>query len=242
MYKGKTRWLVICLCAVLSISSVVPAFAQTLQSNSYQFDESALGQGGLPESTSANYQASSSTGDLGVGESSSANYGVEGGSQTSPDPRLTVTVNDGSVDLSDFSFTTPSMGTSTFSVINYTSYGYIVIITGDPPTNDGYSLTPLATPTASSTGNEQFGINMVANTAPQTIGADPSHGFFAFGDAQTDYDTPNVYKYGNGDVIASATKSSGETQYTITYLVNAAQLTPGGRYTTNNSIVVVGTY
>lgn len=242
MSKVKGNPLGFLLAVAVCILCAPPALAETLQSTNYQFGESTLGQGGVPNSSSSNYQGSSSTGDLGVGQSSSTSYNQQGGSQTTPFPTLTVNVTGASVILPEFSYTTPSMGTNTFSVINYTSYGYVVLIDGDPPSNSGHTIAAMATPDTSSPGFEQFGINLVANTAPQSIGANPDQGNFGFGIAEADYDTPNNYKYVNGDTIASAPKSSGQTDYTISYLVNVAQLTPGGQYTTNQSIIVVGTY
>ena len=39
-----------------------------------------------------------------------------------------------------------------------------------------------------------------------------------------------------------AGKSSGITNYTITYLLNVAGLTPGGEYRSDQTLVVLGTY
>lgn len=218
------------------------AFAETLQSPGYKFDESTLGAGGLPDSSSANYQGSSSTGDLGVGEAESSNYRVQGGSQTTSDPSLSVSVNTSGISFNSFSASTPAMATATFSVLNYTSYGYIVQVTGDPPKNDTHTIAPMATAGTSTPGFEQFGINLVANTSPQSIGANPNQGQFGFGVAAPNYNTSNNYRYGNGETIASAPKSSGKTDFTVSYLVNVSALTPGGVYTTNQSLIVVGTY
>lgn len=224
------------------IMLATPLLASALQSNNYRLDESTLGQGGVPESESANYKGSSSTGDLGVGESNSTNFGFEGGSVTPDQPRLAFEVTDGTVDFPTFSADTPAMGESTFTVLNYTTFGYAVFIIGDGPTNDGHEIAPMATPDVSTPGFEQFGINLVSNAVPEVIGANPVHGHFAFGDAGPDYDTANNYKYSSGDMIASAPRSSGQTDYTISYLVNVARLTPGGQYTSDLSLVVVGTY
>lgn len=231
-----------CLCLLFAMSIVSPAFAQTLESNSYRFDESSLGLGGLPDSSSANYQGSSSTGDIGVGESASDNYGLQGGSQTTNDPNLSFIVNSSGVSFSNFSASTPVMATATFSVLNYTSFGYVVMVSGDPPKHNGRTISPMATAGTSSPGFEQFGINLVANTSPQSIGANPNQGQFGFGVAAPNYNTPNNYRYVDGDTIASAPKSSGKTDFTMTYLVNVSGLTPGGTYSTNQSLIVVGTY
>ncbi len=232
----------ICLCLLFAFVFVPDVFAQGSSSNSYKLDESAVGQSGLPDSASSNYQGSGSVGDLGVGESASTNFGTLGGSQTSPDPNLIFSVNSSGASLPEFSAGTPSMATVTFSVLNYTSYGYVVLISGDAPTNATHSIATMAATGTSSPGFEQFGINLVANTSPQSIGANPNQGQFGLGIAAVNYNTPNNYRYVDGETIASAPKSSGQTDFTITYIVNVGALTPGGTYSTDQSLIVVGTY
>jgi hypothetical protein len=227
-------------------SSVVIACAGTayaeLQSDSYRFEESTLGSGGLMQSSSANYSATDAVGDVAIGEAASANYQVMAGSKTSPDPTLTVQINTSASSLGAFSATAPSMATASFSVSNYTAYGYVVQIEGAPPKNGNHTIPALATEASSNVGTEQFGMNLVANTTPQSIGANPDQGQFGAGVAHPDYATPNKYHYVSGDIIASAPKSSGLTKFTISYLVNVAPLTKGGTYKTNQTIIVVGTY
>ena len=95
MSKRHGVWVGACLCLLLGIAPVSDVFAQA--STNYRIDEATLGQGGLPNSASTNYQGSSSTGDLGVGNSASTNYQVNGGSQTTKDPSLTFSVNSAGV-------------------------------------------------------------------------------------------------------------------------------------------------
>jgi hypothetical protein len=213
-----------------------------LQSNNYQFDETDLGGGGLNQSSSANYKSVLSVGDNGVGDSSSANFTTQAGSQTSPDPALTFIINNGAANFGTFSPSIASTATSSFSIINYTSYGYIVQVSGLAPTNGGHTITSMTSPGSSTPGIEQFGINLVANTAPTSVGSNPVQGIFGVGAAATGYDTPNSYQYNDGDTIATAPKSSGITTYTISYLINVNSRTPGGQYTSNQQIIVVGTY
>jgi hypothetical protein len=213
-----------------------------LQSNNYQFDETDLGGGGLNQSSSANYKSVLSVGDNGVGDSSSANFTTQAGSQTSPDPALTFIINNGAANFGTFSSSIASTATSSFSIINYTSYGYIVQVSGLAPTNGGHTITSMTSPGSSTPGIEQFGINLVANTAPTSVGSNPVQGIFGVGAAATGYDTPNSYQYNDGDTIATAPKSSGITTYTISYLINVNSRTPGGQYTSNQQIIVVGTY
>jgi hypothetical protein len=228
------------LVTTLGVSAVV--YAETLQSSGYRFEESAVGTGGQLQSNSANYQATSSTGDIANGDTSSTNYQATGGTRTSPDPALTFAITSSSANFGTFSAATASTATTSFSVINYTTYGYVVQVVGPAPTNGSHAITALTSGGASSPGNEQFGINLVANTSPVSQGANPNNGQFGFGSAAINYNTPNTYRYVSGETIASAIKNSGQTDYTISYLVNVGPLTQGGQYSANQTLIVVGTY
>lgn len=244
MLKRLLAWggaLVIALyCVSFSASSV---HADTSSSANYKISETALGSGGLATSSSASYQGRDSVGDLSVGNAASGNFQINTGHTTTNDPNLTFSVNSGSINFSSaFSSTTAATATTTFSVMNYTSYGYVVQAVGPTPTNGATSITGMSTTAASSIGSSQFGINLVANTLPTSVGANPNNGSFGFGLAAANYNTANQYRYVSGETIAQAPKSSGVTTYTITYLVNVPALTPGGQYTTNQTLIVTGTY
>lgn len=91
-------------------------------------------------------------------------------------------------------------------------------------------------------GTEQYGINLVANTSPVSFGENPDNGQFGFGSITSNYSTANQFYYEDGDIIARADQDSGLTNYTISFLVNVASLTPGGIYAADQTLVVVGTY
>lgn len=227
-------------------SVVVLMYASTvhaeLQSNSYRFDESAIGSGGLMESSSANYSATDAIGDVAVGTAASANYQVQAGSKTSPDPTLSVAINGAGADFGNFSATSSSVATATFSVSNYTSYGYVVQITGTSPKNGSYIIPGLSTETSPQVGTQQFGMNLVANTLPASVGTNPNQGEFGKGVAGPNYSTPNKFRFVSGETIASAPSTSGVTEFTITYMANVDNLTASGQYKTDQILVVTGTY
>lgn len=212
------------------------------QSSNYKFDETSLGTSSLIESSSANFQGRTGAGDLGVGNAASSNFQVEAGSQTSPDPVLAFAIEDSSGDFGNFSATEATVATTSFSVTNYTSYGYVVQVEGTPPTNGTHVIDALTTTSTPTTGTEQFGLNLVANTIPSSVGANPNNGDFGFGEAANNYDVTNQFRFVSGDIIAQAPKSSGKTIYTISYLVNVEALTPGGQYRSNQTVIVTGTY
>jgi hypothetical protein len=230
---------------------IVPVVnAQTLQSPNYQFDESSIGAGGLVQSSSPNFQGTSTAGDLGVGNAASSNYQIDTGSETTADPRLSVAITNADANFGAFSADVTAAATATFSVLNYTSYGYVVQIAGDTPNNSGHVIPAIDTggdATAEPTlGQEEFGVNVVANVvssaSPTSFGANPDQGQFGEGEASPNYGTSGQFRYVSGETIALAPKSSGVTIYTISYLVNVEALTPGGDYTSNQILIVTGTY
>lgn len=208
----------------------------------YEFIESDLGGGGLGNASSSNYQSVLSTGDSAIGNSSSGNYQINAGSQTTRDPRLAVSIDNANAAFGLFSPATTATATSSFSVIDYTSYGYAVQIGGNPPSYQGHTLPGMATTGSASPGAEQFGINLVANTAPTAFGANPAYGPNGVGTASSNYGTPNQFRYVSGETIATAPKSSGETTYTISYIADVSSLTPGGEYTGGQFIICTATY
>lgn len=242
--------LVTKLIGLIIFSILGPCLVVNAQGSSpgYRIDESFIGPGGNLESSSVNFlfePGQQSVGNAGGDNGGSSNFQVLGGSTTPSEPRLTCVLNTSSLNVGALSTATTATATATFSVLNYTSYGYAVSIIGNTPSNGGHNLTPLSSNAASATGTEQFGINLVANTVPTTFGANPAQvpdNTFSFGDAATNYNTANSYRYGNGETIANAVQSSGQTNYTIAYIVNVATTTPGGQYSGNQTVLCTGTY
>ncbi|MDB5164293.1 MAG: exported protein of unknown function [Candidatus Saccharibacteria bacterium] len=240
--KHKLRSVSYVLSALLFVLAS-PVFAQSSSSN-YSTNEYYFGTGG-GDSSSANYSGCQSSGAAGVGSTNSSNFSAQGGFCTSDAPYLEMSVTNSNVDLGYLSKIAATTSTGTFTVKAYLASGYVVTNASDPPSNGSHNLTGLTSPSASSVGAEQFGINLVHNTSPATFGTNPVQvpdSTFSFGAASTGYDTANLYKYVKGDIVASSTKSSGETDYTIAYLFNISSLTPAGQYTFNHTIVVTATY
>lgn len=208
----------------------------------YRIDESYLGPGGTVESSSANYKESSSLGDIGAGSASSANYTTVAGFNTSSEPRLRVVVGTPTVAFGTLSRTSTTTATATFNVLNYTAHGYNVFTVGTPPSIAGHTLTGVNPTAGSSIGNEQFGINLKANTGFGTDPVQVPSGSFSFGIASSGYDTANSYRYVNGEQIAQSNQASGETDYTVSYIVNISTTTPSGQYSGQQGFVVVGSY
>lgn len=218
------------------------AHAEVLQSPNYKLNESTIGAGGLNQSSSTTYRGIDATTDIAVGNANSSNYQIEAGALTSDEPALSFNFSNALGDFGAFSPTGAVTATTTFSVSNYTSYGYAVQITGNPPSNGTHTISAMSSTGVSVPGTDQFGINLVANTSPTSFGSNPNNGQFGFGYIAPNYSTANHYRYVSGETIAQADKSSGMTTYTISYMINVSPLTPGGKYTSNQTLIITGTY
>ena len=242
MGRYSVRWIAALVLIALPFTYSSSASADSLQSSNYRFTETALGSGGLVQSTSANFMSRGAVGDIGIGSSASSNFQIAAGNVTTNDPSLSLSFNTNGIALGNFTSASAATSTATFSILNYTSYGYVAQIVGDPPKNGTYSLDAMDTNDISRPGTNQYGINLVANTSPASVGANPINGSFGFGQVAPNYSMPNEFRYVSGETVALAPKSSGLTTYTITYLVNVAGLTPGGQFTSNQTLIVTGTY
>ncbi len=231
------------LILIASIYYFTPvALADPSQSTNYQLKESVIGGSGLDFSQSTNFQSAQASGVLGFGNSVGTNFQVNNGVITTGDPALAFAILTSTVSFGTFSPGAAVVATASFQVSNYTSFGYVVQILGNPPTHGTHTITAMSSTGPSQAGVEQFGINLVANTSPVSVGANPDHGQFGFGSASSNYGTSNNYRYVAGETIASAPKSSGVTVYTISYLINVSSLTPAGEYSGDQTIVCTGTY
>ena len=265
------RQFAVAVVLMVGLSGV--ARAEWQQSANYGINESDVGAGGDFSGASGGYSfvpftddSGTSLGQSAVGNSASSGYQSNGGFNTTAQPGLTLLVNTASVDLDVLSTLVAKTATASFSVKNYTAYGYAVTIVGTPPTNSGHALTAMGTQSQNSSGcspscdpatpgtAEQFGINLRDNSAPN-VGSDPNQypdstfSFGVAGDGVTGtygstrpYTIVDKFRFFSGDTIASAPKSSGQTDYTISFLANITPVTPGGAYTGALSIVATGTY
>lgn len=238
--------LAVAVAGIFAIAGACYAFAESATSNSpnYQASQLQFGSGDASETCQGNYCASTSVGGATVGESSSTGYTTKFGAITNSDPLLEVIVDNGVTNLGEFSSSATTYKTMSIKVRNYLSVGYIIQIIGTPPKIDNYTIPRLSSPTASMVGQEQFGMNVVANTTP-AIGMDPVQvpsGEFSFGKAATNYATANKFMYNSGDVVALSDEASGETDYTLSVIINVAPNTPAGHYTSDFSAVVIPSY
>lgn len=118
--------------------------------------------------------------------------------------------------------------------------GFAVTAIGTPLAAGTNVIDGLKTPTASQVGVNQFGINLVQNTAP-AIGGNPE-GTFTNAEPTADYGIPNQYKYVSGDVVASSPNVSLMRKFTVSYIVNSNPDLKAGVYSTTITYIASGRF
>ncbi len=243
-WKQTPKYFLACL-MVLCLTPTVAWAAQTASPN-YILNEVFFGSGGELNACSTSYCSKQSAGELATGTTASPNFRAHGGFNTNRTPYIQFTVSNTNIDLGTLAATTTQTANATFSVQAYLSHGYTVINASDPPSNNGYFMKAIGpAPAGSSVGTEQFGINLTANTAPVTFGALPQYvpdNTFSFGAVAPNYSAANTYKYLKNETIAFSNSSSSATTYTISYVFNISNVTPGGTYVLRHVLVATGTY
>ena len=245
MPAWKQTWKLACLGLLIVIAMPAVALAAQSASNNYQVNEVFFGSGGELNACSTSYCSKQSAGETAVGNTSSPNYQAQAGFNTNREPYIEFTVSNTNVDLGTLTASSTKTATSTFSVKTYLAHGYNVVNASDPPTNGSYIMNALSLPTSSQTGTEQFGINLVANTNPITFGANLTHtpdATFGYGQVGVDYSIPDQYKYLKGDVVAMSNQSTSYTNFTISYIFNVSNVTPGGSYLFHHVLVATSTF
>ncbi|MDQ3065358.1 MAG: hypothetical protein M3Q36_03765 [bacterium] len=228
---------------------LLPSFVSAqYESPNFEINEVMIGTGGELDACGTAYCADQSTGSTVSGNTSSGNFRADAGLFTESDEQLEVTIGSSAVDLGVLNTSGTAAQSVAFSVKNYLSSGYIVKIYGDTPTNytgpGTHALTALNSPSASTIGTEQFGINLVNNTTPG-IGTNPVQvpdNTFSYGAAAVGYNTTDAFKYIDGDTIALSNQATGQTDYTMSIIANVATSTPGGQYITTLVIQAIATF
>ncbi len=243
MMKWTKRFMIVVVAAV-SMQSVT-AFAQQSSSSNYGINEYFIGPGGDLDMSSNNYSARATLGDLGVGNFSSANYQLYAGFTTTDEPFIEFAVSNTTIDMGVLDAATTGTGTATFNVRTYLAEGYVVHAAGTLPTNESGDTISGMAKGASAQGTEQFGFNLWTNNSPTVFGAQPQQipdSTFSFGAVDNEYNDDGQFKYSTADTVASSSKSSGETLYTVSYIMNVSPITEAGLYTANQTFVATSTY
>lgn len=131
-------------------------------------------------------------------------------------------------------------GQSQMAVGTNASGGFAIIANGTPMAAGTNVIKALEQPTPSQPGVNQFGINLVANSAP-FVGNDPE-GDWANAVVSADYGQPDTYKFVPGDIVAYSPNVSLMKKFTVSYIVNSQVDLKPGVYTTTVNYIATGRF
>ncbi len=143
-------------------------------------------------------------------------------------------------DMGELSPSSTLTAQSQMAVGTNASGGFAITANGAPLSAGTKVISSLGQPTESRQGENQFGINLVANTAPN-VGVDPE-GEWANAVASTDYGQPDKYKFQSGDVVAYSPNVSLMKKFTVSYIVNSSPNLKAGVYTTTITYIASGRF
>lgn len=142
------------------------------------------------------------------------------------------------VSVGELSTATTSAGTSQLLAATNASSGYAISVSGGTMTS-GNNVIPAMTGQASQKGKSQFGINLRANTNP-VVGQNVDGAGTAT--VQANYNQPNIFRFSDGDTIATGSGVQDYRRYTISYIVNVADGQAPGVYSTTLTYICLATF
>ncbi len=122
-------------------------------------------------------------------------------------------------DFGEFRTNSTSVTTTQMAAATNDPNGYNIFVNGQTMTSGSNVISRLTTQTPSQPGVSQFGINLRSNSNP-SLGANPDAGPVASGTPDSNYNTPNQFRFASGDRVAGANGSTGFNRYTVSYIVN----------------------
>lgn len=242
-YLRNGFWGALSLITFIVLSSL-SVYADTTSSTHYTVTGAQFDSGSSAHSCSSSYCTQASAGDTVTGNTSSKDYGLSFESDPQKNPLIEVETVSGLQNLGNLDVTSTSATESLLKIKDYSTVGYFVQLNGPPPGQGTHQIDPITSPSSSHKGAEQFGINLVSNTDP-LIGSNPvqsSTNPASYGLPTDNYDTPNLFMYQDGDTIAESKEGNGETDYTISMIINVSDTTPIGHYQGTFSTLVVPLY
>lgn len=157
---------------------------------------------------------------------------------------VTVTLNCNSatgvlIDIGELQQTLTATATMQFSGGTNDPTGYTTYLGGLTMTSGNNIIDPLSAGGTSIVGSSQFGLNLRANSNP-TVGIDP------FGPgasvATAGYDTPNVFRFVNGEAITTSSTSTDFKVFTASFIVNVPPNQTPGIYATTMTYTAIASF
>lgn len=143
------------------------------------------------------------------------------------------------IDMGLLSTGATNTGSSQFLVATNAATGYSVTVNGKTMTSGNNEIPPLVSPTASSVGTSQFGINLRANTSP-SVGQNAVGQGSASPSAH--YNNPNTFKFAAGDVLVGSSQPDYNRKFTVSYIANIGAAQKPGVYATTISYICLANF
>ncbi len=142
------------------------------------------------------------------------------------------------IQFGNFNSLNTSSATSMIEVGTNATSGLVITVNGTTMTSGNYIINNLTIQTPNTIGISQFGLNLRANTNPNT-GVDPIGGATIPAVA---YDVPNEYQFNDGDVVAYSAGPTNLTKLTVSYIVNISQSQTVGIYDTTLTYICTASF
>lgn len=163
------------------------------------------------------------------------------------------TATDGTISFNQlFSPTDTATASSQMAASTNATAGYVISINGPTLTSGSNTIAGMAAAALGVRGTAQFGLNLKANTAltsTPAVGIEVAPSANATnrrGQAATNYDTVDNFKFTTGDIVANSYNGGpGGTDaqiYTVTYIANVPGSQPAGTYTTTLTYICTPTF
>lgn len=144
-----------------------------------------------------------------------------------------------SVSLGTLTPSSTGSGISQIGVGTNGTSGYAITINGATLTSGANTISALSSQTASSTGTEQFGVNLRDNATPN-VGTDPDGS--GSGNPTANYNTADQYRFVTGDSIASRNAAEDFRRFHVSYVANIGTATEAGTYTATMTYIATATF
>lgn len=148
-----------------------------------------------------------------------------------------------SVGFGTLSASATNTGLSQIGIGTNATSGYAITVNGSTLTcaacPGSPTITALGSQAASSTGNEQFGLNLRDNATPD-VGVEPDGSGTAT--PTTNYNTVNQYRFVSGDSIASKAGTDQFRRFHVAYITNITTASEAGAYNSTLTYIATATF
>jgi len=117
--------------------------------------------------------------------------------------------------------------------------GFTIIVAGSTMTSGNNTIAPIDPQDVSRPGLAQFGLNLVANTAP-SVGSNPTGPGAATPSAT--YGQQNFFRFVSDAMVASAMSADDLRKLTVSYIINIPVSQPVGVYATTLTYVCLANF